>query len=341
VKAARELSVVVGPVAAADALGVSRATLHRRGRPPRPPAPRRTRRSPRALSSAERQVALGVLNEERFVDKAPATVVATLLDEGRYVASERTLYRVLAENGQIRERRDQRRHPPRTPPRLCARAPRQVWSWDITPLPGPARGTFFQLYVMLDLFSRYAVAWMVAPRQTAALAGNFVQEAVRREGVAPGTLIAHSDRGPPMTARSLALLYAELGVTQSLSRPRVSDDNPYSESHFKTVKYHPSYPDHFVDQEHARRHFEPFFRWYNHEHRHVGIAMLTPADVHHGRIDHVLAIRQATLDAAFAARPERFPRGRPLHARPPEEVWINPPAFPVAPDANAHQEVHT
>ncbi len=194
---------------------------------------------------------------------------------------------------------------------------------------------------MLDLFSRYAVGWMVAPRQTAELARHFVEEAVRREGVAPGTLIAHSDRGSPMTSRSLALLYADLGVAQSLSRPRVSDDNPYSESQFKTVKYHPSYPDRFVDQLHARSHFEAFFLWYNHEHRHSGIAMLTPADVHYGRIHHVLATRQATLDAAFATRPGRFPRGRPTHARPPDNVWINPPAPALTSDANSQPEVHT
>lgn len=335
--AARELVPALGLVAACDALGVSRATMHRRRRPPRPAVPRRPRRSPRALSSSERRAALDVLHEERFIDKAPAAIVASLLDEGRYVASERTLYRVLAENHEVRERRDQRRHPPRAVPRLCARAPGQVWSWDITPLPGPVRGLFFHLYVMLDLFSRYAVAWMVASRQTAELATHFVHEAVRREGVAPGTLIAHSDRGPPMTSRSLALLYAELGVAQSFSRPRVSDDNPFSESQFKTVKYHPTYPDHFADEEHARSHFESFFTWYNGSHRHSGIAMLAPADVHHGRVEHVLATRQAALDAAFAAHPERFPRGRPVHARPPAEVWINPPP----PATDAAQEVRT
>lgn len=322
---ALELAATVGVVAATDALGVSRATLYRRRRRPRARLPRAGPRSARALAPAEREAALEALHEERFVDRAPAAVVACLLDEGRYVASERTLYRLLAEHGELRERRDQRRHPPRAVPRLCARAPRQVWSWDITPLPGPARGLFFQLYVMLDLFSRYAVAWMVAPRQSGELASQLVAEAVAREGVAPGSLISHSDRGPPMTSRSLALTYAELGVTQSLSRPRVSDDNPFSESQFKTAKYHPTYPDAFLDDEHARGHFERFFHWYNHEHRHAGLAFLTPADVHLGRVDAVLSVRQAALDAAFAAHPERFPRGRPLHPRPPSEVWINPP----------------
>jgi putative transposase len=336
VRAAEDLAAAVGPVAASDAIGVSRATLHRRGRPPVPRRPRAPARSARALAPAERAAALGLLHEERFVDRAPASIVAVLLDEGRYLASERTLYRLLAENGEVRERRDQLRHPPRAVPRLCAKAPREVWSWDITPLAGPARGMWLHLYVMLDIFSRYVVAWMVASRQTGALAAHFVDDAVRREGVRPGTLISHSDRGAPMTSQSLALKYAELGVTPSRSRPRVSDDNPFSEAQFKTTKYHPSYPDAFVDERHARRHFENFFRWYNHEHRHGGIATLTPADVHLGRVDSVIATRQAALDAAFAAHPERFPHGRPIHPRPDAEVWINPP-----PAAAATEEART
>jgi putative transposase len=325
VRAAEELALAVGPVAAADALGVSRATMHRRRRPPAAARPRIPSPSPRALAPAERDVALGLLHEDRFVDRAPASIVAVLLDEGRYVASERTLYRLLAENDEVRERRDQLCHPPRAVPRLCATAPRQVWTWDITPLPGPVRGIFFQLYVMLDLFSRYVVSWMVAARQTGELAADFVKNAVEREGIKPGTLISHTDRGSPMTSRSLAITYAELGVTPSKSRPRVSDDNPFSESHFKTAKYHPSYPDQFTDEEHSRAHFDRFFRWYNHDHRHGGIATLTPADVHFGRVNAVLAKRQAALDAAFAAHPERFPNGAPIHPRPASEVWINPP----------------
>jgi len=331
VRAAEDLAPSVGVAAATRSLGVSRATVYRRRRAPASGRIRRPRPSTRALSGGERQVALDVLHEDRFVDRAPAAVVAVLLDEGRYVASERTLYRILAANSEVRERRDQLRHPPRAVPRLCAKAPRQVWTWDITPLPGPVRGIFFHLYVMLDLFSRYVVAWMVALRQTGELAAHFVEDAVRREGVEPGTLISHSDRGSPMTSLSLALKYAELGVAPSKSRPRVSNDNPFSESQFKTVKYHPSYPDAFFDDEDARRHFDGFFRWYNHEHRHGGIASLTPADVHFGRIDAVVARRQAALDAAFAAHPERFPRGRPLHPRPPQEVWINPPLAVVEP----------
>jgi putative transposase len=289
---------------------------------------------PRALEPGERQAALALLHEERFVDRSPAAVVACLLDEGRYVASERTLYRLLAEHGEVRERRNQRRHPPRAVPRLCARAPREVWTWDITPPPGPARGIVFHLYVMLDLFSRYVVAWMVALRQSGLLAAQFVQEACRREGVQPGTLVAHQDRGAPMTSRSLALMYADLGVVPSHSRPRVSNDNPFSESQFKTAKYHPTYPDQFLDAEHARAHFDEFFRWYNHDHRHGGLACLTPADVHFGRVDEVVRRRQTTLDAAFAAHPERFPRGRPVQARPPCEVWINPPAAKTPVDSS-------
>jgi putative transposase len=330
VKAAQDLAPSVGVAPAARALGVCRATLYRRLRPPsppptaRPPAP-----SPRALAAPERQAVLDVLHEDRFVDRAPAAVVACLLDEGRYLASERTFYRILAAHDEVRERRDQLLHPPRAVPRLCARAPNAVWAWDITALQGPVRGLFLYLYAMLDLFSRYVVAWMVAPRQSGPLAAEFVGQAARRAGIEPGTLVAHSDRGAPMTSRTLAVKYEELGVTPSRSRPRVSDDNPHPESLFKTTKYHPTCPDAFMGLEHARAHFDEFFRWYNHEHRHAGIAHLTPADVYFGRVDAVLAVRQAALDAAFAAHPERFPRGRPVHARPPGEVWINPPILAV------------
>ncbi len=324
-RAAETWAPEVGVAAATRALGVSRATLYR-NRLPRPPAaPAAARPSPRALATPEREQALAVLHDPEFVDKAPAEIVATLLDDGRYVASERTLYRLLAQNDEVRERRDQLLHPPRAVPRLCAKAPRQVWCWDITPLPGPARGIFFHLYVMLDLFSRYVVAWMVASRQTGELASQFVREAIAREGVAPGTLIAHQDRGAPMTSRSLALTYADLGVVPSFSRPRVSNDNPFSESQFKTAKYHPTYPDAFLDEEHARAHFEKFFTWYNGAHRHGGLASLTPADVHFGRVEEVVRVRQAALDRAFAAHPERFPHGAPVHPRPAAEVWINPP----------------
>jgi putative transposase len=325
VKAAESLAGDVGVVAATSALGVSRATLYRRRQPRGTPRSTVQPPSSRALDPVERNRVLAVLNDPEFVDKAPAEIEAILMDRCVYVGSARTMYRLLAAHGELRERRDQRRHPPRSVPRLCATAPNMVWSWDITPLPGPARGMFFQLYVMLDLFSRYVVAWMVAARQNADLASQFVRDAVRRAGIAPGTLVTHQDRGAPMTSRSLALTYADLGVVPSFSRPRVSNDNPYSESQFKTAKYHPTYPGDFADEEAARSHFEDFFRWYNHEHRHSGIAYLTPADVHLGRVDQVLAVRQGTLDQAFAAHPERFPRGRPIHRRPPAEVWINRP----------------
>ena len=332
-RAAEELGRGVGVASATQALGVARATLYRRRTPPVPTmGPRPLRASPRALYTSERESALALLHEDRFVDRSPAAIVAALLDESHYVASERTMYRILDENGEVAERRDQRVHPVHAVPRLCARAPKQVWTWDITPLPGLVRGAWFQLYVMLDLFSRYVVAWMVALQQTGALAAHFVEDAVRREGVLPGTLISHADRGSPMISQSLALKYAELGVTPSKSRPRVSNDNPFSESHFKTAKYHPTYPDEFVDIEHAKRHFGEFFRWYNHDHRHSGLALLTPANVHFGRVEQVMTVRQATLDAAFAAHPERFVRGRPIHPRPPTEVWINkPPATTVEP----------
>jgi putative transposase len=325
VKAAETLAGELGVAAATSALGVGRATLYRHRQPRLAPRATARRPSPRALAPAERARALAVLHAPEFVDKAPAEITAILLDQGLYVGSTRTLYRFLEQHGELRERRDQRCHPPRAVPRLCATAPNAVWSWDITPLPGPARGMFFQLYVMLDLFSRYVVAWMVALRQTAELASHFVRDAVQRAGIAPGTLFTHQDRGAPMTSRSLALTYADLGVVPSFSRPRVSNDNPYSESHFKTAKYHPTYPEAFVDEEAAKSHFDKFFAWYNHEHRHGGIAFLTPADVHFGRVEQVLVTRQAALDRAFDAHPERFPRGRPVHDRPPKEVWINPP----------------
>jgi len=323
--AAETLAAELGVAAATSALGVARDTLYRHRQPQ--PGPRCTAKppSPCALAPAEREQALAVLHAPEFVDKASAEITATLLDEGLYMASTRTLYRLLAEHGELQERRDRRRHPTHAVPRLCAKAPNAVWSWDITPLPGPARGMFFQLYVMLDLFSRYVVAWRVALRQNADLASHFVRDAVQRAGIAPGTLFTHQDRGAPMTSRSLALTYADLGVVPSFSQPRVSNDNPFSESQFKTAKYHPTYPEAFVDEEFARAHFENFFAWYNHEHRHGGIAFFTPADVHFGRVEQVIRTRQAALDRAFAAHPERFPRGRPVHPRPPTEVWINPP----------------
>jgi putative transposase len=322
--AAAELARHVGVAPACRGLAVSRATFYRRRRPssghqqPRPtPA--------RALSAAERDGVAAALYSERFVDRAPAEVVATLLDEQTYLCSERTMYRVLAERRTVRERRNHRRHPEYKKPELVATAPNQVWSWDITKLLGPKAWTYYYLYVLLDLFSRYAVGWMVADRENSALAGRLIEESYGKHGVRPDVLTLHSDRGAPMTSKCTAQLLADLGVTRSLSRPRVSDDNPFSEAHFKTLKYHPGFPGRFDDQLAAIAFCRTFFPWYNDEHRHGGIAMLTPAAVHFGRAEEMLDTRRRALTAARDAHPERFVRGVPIVRPLPNAVWINPP----------------
>jgi len=268
---------------------------------------------------------LATLHEDRFVDRAPAAVYATLLEEDTYLCSIRTMYRILEASSEVKERRAQRRHPQHATPRLKATAPNQVWSWDITRLPGPRRWTSFALYVMLDLFSRYVVAWMVASQETARLAKRLVREACAKQGVVAGQITLHQDRGAPMTAKTFSQLLIDLEVQASYSRPRVSDDNPYSESAFKTLKYTPSYPGGFDDAEAARVWCRTFFEWYNAEHRHVGIGLLTPSDVHLGRAAALQAKRQRVLDAAYAACPERFVAGAPSAPAIPTEVWINKP----------------
>jgi putative transposase len=321
-----ELSGLVGPSAASAALGVPRATLHRARRPRPVCEPRPRPRPHRRIPDEERARIVALLNEERFCDLAPAEVWARLLDEeGVYPCSVRTLYRLLAERGLVRERRNVARHPAHPCPQLVARGPNEVWSWDITKLRGPAAGIWYFLYVVLDIFSRYVVGWMVAASESGELARHLIEEAHVRHGVAPGQLQLHSDRGSPMTSRTLAQKLAELQVERSLSRPRVSNDNPFSEAQFKTVKYHPSFPRRFGSVEGAREHLGRFFSWYVDEHRHAGLALLTPADVHYGRADAVLAKRQLAMDAAFAAHPERFVHGQPRVARPANEVWINQP----------------
>jgi len=277
-----------------------------------------------------------VLHEPRFVDRSPAEVVSTLLDDEKYLCSERTMYRILAEAGASQERRNQLQHPSYAKPELVATAPNQVWSWDITKLLGPAKWTYYYLYVLLDLYSRYAVGWMVADRENATLAGRLIEESCAKHAVEPEVLTLHSDRGAPMTAKCTAQLLADLGVTQSLSRPRVSDDNPFSEAQFKTLKYHPGFPGRFAGQQDATDYCRQFFPWYNEQHRHGGIALLTPADVHFGRATARLATRQTTLDAAYAAHPERFPRGRPAVPALPEAVYINPPASTGRQPGGAH-----
>ena len=272
------------------------------------------------------RTSLDVLASPRFVDRSPAEVVATLLDEGRYLCAERTMYRILAANQPVRERRNQRSHPCYTKPELVATGPNQTWSWDITRLRGPKRWTSFYLYVLLDIFSRYVVGWMVADRENAALAATLIEETCLKQGIEPQVLTLHSDRGAPMTSKCTAQLLADLRVTRSLSRPQVSDDNPFSEAQFKTLKYHPGFPGRFEDITAAIAFCRSFFPWYNTEHRHAGIAMLTPDDVHHHRAPDVLAQRGRTLQAGWALHPERFVHGTPKPAPLPEAVWINPPA---------------
>jgi len=326
--AAAELAGVVGVVAACAALVVSRASWYRRHRPgPKPPAATRPT-PPRALSASERQEVLDVLHSERFVDRAPAEVVATLLDEKRYLCSERTMYRVLAANKEVRERRNQLCHPKYKKPELLATAPNQVWSWDITKLRGPVKWSWFYLYVIIDIFSRHVVGWMVAERENAVHARRLIAQTCEKHGVVDADLVLHSDRGVPMTAKTTAQLLADLGVNRSLSRPHVSDDNPFSEAQFKTVKYHSSFPGRFGAIEDATAFCRSLFRWYNTEHRHAGIAMLTPEAVHYGQAEDVLAGRKAVLDAAYQRHPERFVRRPPAPLALPRQVWINPPAGP-------------
>jgi putative transposase len=291
------------------ALGLPRATYYRRRRPRRAAVPRRP--SPRALSPGEREAVLTLLREPRFVDHAPAEIYATLLDAGQYLCSERTMYRLLAAHGEVRERRDQLRHPVYAAPELLARRPNELWSWDITKLLGPAKWTYFYLYVMLDVFSRYVVGWMVSHGETATLAEQFIRETCERHGIGREQLTIHADRGQAMVSKSVAFLLADLGVTKTHSRPHVSNDNPFSEAQFKTLKYRPAFPDRFGSLQDARAHGHIFFPWYNTEHHHSGLGLLTPHDVHFG-----LAAQRVA---------ERFPAGHPTPAAVPTEVWINPP----------------
>jgi putative transposase len=311
---------------ACRALGISRATLYRRRRPLALPASRPPRpRPPRALSDAERQRVRAVLDSERFCDTAPAEVVATLLDEGVYLASERTMYRILAQAGQTGERRNQLTHPRPARPELLATRPNELWSWDITKLLGLASWTYYYLYVILDIFSRYVVGWMVAHAEQAALAERLLAATTTKQQILPGALTVHADRGTSMTSKPVAFLLADLGVTKTHSRPHVSNDNPYSESQFKTLKYRPGFPDRFGSIQDARGFCQQFFAWYNREHRHAGIAMMTPEAVHYGHADKLHQARAEVLAAAYAAHPERFVRRPPAPKPLPTAVWINPP----------------
>jgi putative transposase len=322
--AVETLAPVVGTAAACEALTINRASLYRRRCRPTT-VPRRRPTPARALSPVERQTVRDVLHSERFVDKAPAQVVATLLDEDVYHCSTRTMYRLLDAHHEVRERRNQLRHPSYKKPELLATAPNQVWSWDITKLLGPAKWTYFYLYVILDIFSRYVVGWMLADGESARLAQRLIDDSYAKQRIVPGQLTIHADRGSSMKSHGVAVLLASLGVTKTHSRPHVSNDNPYSEAQFKTLKYCPAFPDRFGSYQDGLGFCHSFFRYYNHEHRHSGIGLMTPYAVHHGLAPQITEARQNTLLAAYERHPERFVRKVPQPPILPDAAWINAP----------------
>ncbi len=336
--AVRELAPTLGTAPACAAIGVSRAGWYRNNSPtpkthalsaPRP-------KPPRSLSQSERATVLNVLHEPRFMDKAPAEAWATLLDEGVYLCSIRTMYRILADHQEVKERRNHAHRTHYARPELLATAPNQVWSWDITRIKGPAKWSYYQLYTILDIYSRYVVGWMVAFHESATLAERLIQHTAQKQGIQRGQLTIHADRGSSMTSRSVALLLADMGINRTHSRPHVSNDNPFSESQFKTLKYHPGFPERFTTIQEARAFCQAFFPWYNAQHRHFGLGLLTPQAVHYGQARSMIAQRQQVLRAAYAAHPERFVHSIPTPPSLPEAVWINPPE----PDRATGSEVH-
>lgn len=328
------LEAVTSTKRACALLGASRATVYRRRRPPapRPAAPRPEPAN--KLTEAERQHILDVLRSEEYCDLAPAQVWARLLDDGIYLCSISTMYRLLAIAGENRERRRQRTHPARKKPELIATAPNRVWSWDITKLQGPERGVHYELFVIIDIFSRYVIDWMVSPAETGELARDFIETAITSQDIDRDQLAIHADRGTSMTSKPVAQLLVDLGVARSHSRPHVSNDNPYSEANFKTLKYCPAFPGRFGSIEDARAFCAVFFDHYNHVHRHAGIGLHTPASVHYGTAREVRAQRQVTLDAAYAANPARFRHRPPSPPNLPTVAWINEPS-PEAPIRSA------
>ena len=325
IQASATLSCEIGKKAACEALAVPRATFYRHNNP----APRLRNNRPRpplALASSERQAVMDELHSQRFQDKAPLEVYATLLDEGRYLCSPRTMYRILeAVHGAVKERRRQVRRAHYSKPELLATAPNQVWSWDITKLKGPAKWTYFYLYVIMDIFSRYVVGWMVAHREQQALAKRLIEQSCLKQNIAMGQLTLHADRGSSMKSKVVAQLLADLGVTKTHSRPHVSNDNPYSEAQFRTLKYCPQFPQRFGAIEDSRAFCQDFFSWYNKEHRHSGIALMTPEQVHYGFAQEVSRHRRSVLSAAFERHPNRFKNRAPVLDTLPKAVWINPP----------------
>jgi transposase InsO family protein len=332
IQTAEELAATHGVAAACNALAVPRSSLYR-ARPAltvpavaAPPAESAARSAPpRALSVTEKEQIRELLNSERFQDLAPREIYAELLDEERYLCSISTMYRILAEYAEVRERRNQLRHPAYHKPELLATGPNQVWSWDITKLRGPSKGIYYYLYVMIDIYSRYVVGWLIAEVESAELAEQLITETCAKQGVQRAQLTIHADNGSPMIAKTVAILLTDLGVTKSHSRPHVSNDNPYSEAQFKTLKYRPDYPDRFGSVADARHWARSFFAWYNDQHHHTGLGLLTPAVVHTGRAEIVRQQRQTVLQQAYQAHPDRFTQGLPRPAKLPEAVWINAP----------------
>jgi putative transposase len=321
--AAETLAFDIGLKSACKALGVCRAGVYRKRGAVKPPQVRSP--SPRALKPEEKQGVLDTLHSERFLDLAPHEIYATLLDEEKYLCSISSMYRILRENEEVRERRDQLRHPIYQKPELLATKPGEVWSWDITKLMGPRKWNYFHLYVILDIFSRYVVGWMVASCESATLARRLIEETCGKQMIEPGRLTIHADRGSSMKSKPVALLLTDLGITKTHSRHYTSDDNPFSESQFKTLKYRPDFPQRFGCLEDARRFCQGFFHWYNKEHRHTGICLLTPESVHYGRSEQILESRGDVLHAAYEVHPERFVKGAPSVKTLPGAVWINPP----------------
>lgn len=322
-----ELEPLVGVRAACAATGRPQANHYRRHRQsPKPARPVRERKSPpRALSPAERDSVRALLNSEHFVDKAPATVYHELLDEGAYVASVSTMYRIMRQHGEVKERRRQAVHPARVKPELVATAPNTVWSWDITKLHGPVKWSYFHLYVIIDIYSRYVVGWLIAEAESAVLAEKLLADTIAKQSIDRDTLSIHADNGSSMASKPVAFLLADLGVTKTHSRPHTSNDNPYSEAHFRTLKYRPDFPDTFGSLADARSFCQRFFTWYNTQHRHSGIAWHTPHNVHHGHAEAVHEIRADVLAAAYTRHPERFVRKHPEPVPLPEAAWINKP----------------
>ena len=331
-----ELAPVVGTTAACAAVGRPRQSHYRWHRKsPLPPRPERVpARQPRALDEVERKEVLAVLHSDEHVDEAPATVYAKLLDQGVYLASTSTMYRILRANGEVRERRRQATHPPAKKPELLATKPNEIYSWDITKLLGPEKWTYYYLYVIIDIYSRYVPGWMLARAERTHLAERLLADTIAKQGVAGHQLTIHADRGASMASKPVAFLLADLGVTKSHSRPHVSNDNPYSEAQFKTLKYRPEFPSRFGSFEDAHAHCTRFFGWYNDEHRHSGIAFHTPADMHYGRAETIQAGRATVLDAAYAAHPERFVRKPPAPRPLPTMAWINKPKEDTTDSAN-------